>query len=278
MMNPATSFAGGATRRSPRMCLCAVKAPARRARAGAPAPPERATRAWRSDVARRFSPPTTKVGRRRPSRVASAGGSDRAKRLRKNGGFNRDLPHISRAQPLCPVCCPLATGDSHTRTSTMAGLGDMAGLGATLPDRDGGGKKKGGDSDDEDPDVRPRELARLCVMPHPETTRRFRLRIAHLSSRLAPSKPNTPGAPSWPASRPISSRPTRRFKRLRDARLRGSDRPLTRAVRQGRGPEGRHGRARPARRQPQPGPRAPGQARRPRRQVQRLHRGGSTTK
>jgi hypothetical protein len=38
----------------------------------------------------------------------------------------------------------------------MAGLGDMAGLGATLPDRDGGGKKKGGDSDDEDPDVRPR--------------------------------------------------------------------------------------------------------------------------
>lgn len=95
------------------MCLCAVKAPARRERAGAPAPPERATRASRSDVARRFSPPTTIVGRRRPSRVASAGGSDRAKRLRKNGGFNRDPPHISRAQPLCPVCCPLATGDSH---------------------------------------------------------------------------------------------------------------------------------------------------------------------
>ena len=98
------------------MCLCAVKAPARRERAGAPAPPERATRAWRSDVARRFSPPSTNVVRRRRAEsrpTGSAGGSDRAKRLRKNGGFNRDLPHISRAQPLCPVCCPLATGDSH---------------------------------------------------------------------------------------------------------------------------------------------------------------------
>ena len=75
----------------------------------------------------------------------------------------------------------------------MAGLGDMAGLGATLPDREGGGKKKGGDSDDQDPDVRPRDPARLCVMPQPETARRFRVHVAHPSLPLSPSKRTPPG-------------------------------------------------------------------------------------
>lgn len=101
----------------------------------------------------------------------------------------------------------------------MAGLGDMAGLGASLPDRDGGGKKKGDDSDDEDPDVRSREPARLRVMPRPEARRRFRVRIAHLASPLAPSK-RTPfrGAVATRVEADLPSRPTRRFKRLRDAR------------------------------------------------------------
>ena len=125
----------------------------------------------------------------------------------------------SRSAP-CVAHSPPATHTS--RTSTMAGLGDMAGLGATLPDRDGGGKKKGGDSDDEDPDVRPRELARLCVMPHPETTRRFRLRIAHLSSRLAPSKRTPPGRRRGPrrgrsplaADAPVQTPPRRATSRI----------------------------------------------------------------
>ena len=204
------------------MCLCAVKAPARLARGGAPALQERATRAWRSDVARRFSPPTTKVGRPRRAESRAPAALIARNGFERTAASTETVPTFharSRSAP-CVAHSPPATHTS--RTSTMAGLGDMAGLGATLPDRDGGGKKKGGDSDDEDPDVRPRELARLCVMPHPETTRRFRLRIAHLSSRLAPSKRTPPGRRRGPrrgrsplaADAPVQTPPRRATSRI----------------------------------------------------------------
>ena len=235
------------------MCLCAVKAPARRARAGAPALQERATRAWRSDVARRFSPPTTIVGRRRRARsrpTGSAGGSDRAKRLRKNGGFNRDRPHISRAQPLCPVCCPLATGDSHLshlhdgRTRRHGGPRCLAPRSRRRREEKGRRLRRRGSRR-----ASPRARASLRDAPSGnDASFPFTHRTPLVASRSLEA--NTPEAPSWPASRPISPRgrragsnasATRDFADLTDP-------PLTRAVRQGRGPEGRHGRARPARR------------------------------
>ena len=204
--------------------------PARRppTRSG-PAPRTRAPRRVTSPGRRRRHECRRRQAESRPT--GSAGGSDRAKRLRKNGGFNRDLPHISRAQPLCPVCCPLATGDSHLSHLHDGRTRRHGGPRCHAPrSRRRREEKGGGDSDDEDPDVRPRELARLCVMPHPETTRRFRFshRTPLVASRsLEAGHPR--GAVVARVEADLPSRPTRRFKRLRDARLRGSDRPPSHA-------------------------------------------------
>ena len=180
-----------------------------------------------------------------PSRgrqVGAPAALDRAKRLRKNGGFNRDLPHIARAQPLAP-CVAHSPPATHTsRTSTMAGLRRHGGPRCHAPrsrrrrEEKGRRLRRRGSRR-----ASPRARASLRDAPSGnDASFPFTHRTPLVASRSLEA--NTPGAPSWPASRPISpSRPTRRFKRLRDARLRGSDRPpLTRAVRQGRGPEGRH--------------------------------------
>ena len=214
------------------MCLCAVKAPARLARGGAPALQERATRAWRSDVARRFSPPTTIVGRRRRARsrpTGSAGGSDRAKRLRKNGGFNRDRPHISRAQPLCPVCCPLATGDSHLshlhdgRTRRHGGPRCHAPRSRRRREEKGRRLRRRGSRR-----ASPRARASLRDAPSGnDASFPFTHRTPLVASRSLEA--NTPGAPSWPASRPISPRGRRAGSNASATRdVRGSDRPLSR--------------------------------------------------
>ena len=148
---------------------------------------------------------------------------DRAPAARSRNGFERTAAspditpafHARSSSAPCVVHSPTATHPSPT--PTMAGLGDMAGLGASLPDREGGGKKKEGDSDDKDPDVRPREPARLCLMPNPETARRFRVCVVRVLLPLSLSKRPPPrhrrdprsGRPFLAADAPVQTSPRR---------------------------------------------------------------------